>query len=82
MASSFEEEMALFETIESESDQSQRSQSQDSQDSLSGSLSMNDIVLGNKRKWGRREAPVLDPTKDSLIFQQLDIEHYVGKFLY
>nr|XP_021189577.2 DNA polymerase delta catalytic subunit [Helicoverpa armigera] len=30
-------------------------------------------------KWSRPEPPILDPRKDKLIFQQLDIDHYNGQ---
>ena len=29
-------------------------------------------------RWKRPELPEIDPKKDKLIFQQLDIDHYIG----
>lgn len=29
-------------------------------------------------KWSRPNPPSIDPSKDALIFQQLDLDHYVG----
>lgn len=30
-------------------------------------------------KWSRPEPPKLDPQSDALIFQQIDIENYIGQ---
>ena len=30
-------------------------------------------------KWHRPPLPSLDASKDALVFQQLDLEHYIGK---
>lgn len=30
-------------------------------------------------KWRRPDLPFLDVSKDALIFQQLDLDHYIGK---
>ena len=80
-SSTFEEELALFETIESESDHSQFSQSQGSQDSVQNNLNANTDFMTNRSKWSRPSPPNIDPSKDSLIFQQLDIDNYVGRLL-
>lgn len=77
---SFEEELALFETIESETDRSQRSLSQDSQGSVS-SARVSDIAVSNRNRWCRAEPPLLVPSKDKLVFQQIEIDNYVGKKL-
>ena len=77
---SFEEELALFETIESETDRSQRSLSQDSQESVS-SAKVSEIVVSNRNRWSRAEPPLLVPSKDKLVFQQIEIDNYVGKEL-
>ena len=79
-SSSFEEELALFNTIESESDFSQKSQSQESQDSINGSSGTHNVVAANRNKWSRPDPPKIDPSKESLIFQQLDIDNYIGEF--
>ena len=80
VSSTFEEELALIESLESESEPSQTSQSQESQDSMKSSLVKHDEFMSNCSKWRRPSPPSLDPSKDSLIFQQLDIDNYVGKF--
>ena len=76
---SFEEELALFEVIESESEPSQQSQKYDSQESVAG---ISDIVAQNKNRWCRPAPPTIDPSKDSLVFQQFEIENYVGEILF
>ena len=78
-SSTFEEELALIDTIESESDHSQFSQSQESQDSVQNNLNTNTDFMTNRSKWSRPSPPNLDPSKDNLIFQQLDIDNYVGR---
>lgn len=30
------------------------------------------------KKWARPNMPNLDPKKDAVIFQQIDIDHYTG----
>ncbi|XP_065070198.1 DNA polymerase delta catalytic subunit-like [Rhopilema esculentum] len=75
---SFEEELALFEVIESESEPSQQSQKYDSQESVAG---ISDIVAENKNRWCRPAPPTIDPSKDSLVFQQFEIDNYVGSHL-
>lgn len=32
-------------------------------------------------KWSRPPPPVLDPKKDALIFQQIEVDHYNGNSL-
>lgn len=76
--STFEEELALYETFGSDSEFSQQTQSQGSQESINGSISTSDIVIANKSRWSRPSLPAIDPSKDNLVFQQLDIENYVG----
>ncbi len=82
MPSSFEEELALFETIESESQKSEYSQesSQGSQ-KMNGNDSSGDgpaAVVGNSL-WSRAAPPQLNPGKDKLVFQQLELDDYIGK---
>ena len=31
-------------------------------------------------KWSRPEPPALNPLKDGLCFQQIEVDHYTGKF--
>ena len=33
----------------------------------------------SQSKWQRPLLPPLDPAKDSITFQQLDLDHYIGK---
>ncbi len=33
------------------------------------------------RRWGRPPLPELDAAKDALIFQQLELDHYIGELL-
>lgn len=33
-------------------------------------------------KWIRPSIPEKDPTKDSVVFQQIDLDYYVGKFIF
>jgi DNA polymerase delta subunit 1 len=48
--------------------------------SLQDSDATKDSTRGNpKAKWKRPPIPALDPEKDSIEFQQLDVENYVGK---
>ena len=79
-SSTFEEELALLDTLETESELSQSSQSQESQDSVKSNLIKNNDFMSNRSKWRRPNSPYLNPSKDSLIFQQLDIDNYVGRF--
>ncbi len=32
-------------------------------------------------RWSRPPVPPFDPKKDKIVFQQLDVDHYVGKWL-
>jgi DNA polymerase delta subunit 1 len=31
------------------------------------------------QRWSRPELPVFESSKDPIIFQQIDIDHYIGK---
>lgn len=37
-------------------------------------------TLQSSAKWSRPAPPKLDPKKDALIFQQIDIDHYNGLY--
>jgi hypothetical protein len=37
------------------------------------------IKLFLVRRWGRPPLPDLDTAKDALIFQQLELDHYIGE---
>ena len=32
-----------------------------------------------KSKWSRPQVPRFDPAKDAIVFQQLEVDHYVGE---
>ncbi|PIK45708.1 putative DNA polymerase delta catalytic subunit [Apostichopus japonicus] len=68
--SSFEEELALLEKIQAE-----EPGSSDYTDSSSGR------AFSGESSWKRPDAPTLDVHKDAVVFQQLDLEHYLGKQL-
>ncbi|PIK37764.1 DNA polymerase delta catalytic subunit [Apostichopus japonicus] len=68
--SSFEEELALLEKIQAE-----EPGSSDYTDSSSGR------AFSGESSWKRPDAPTLDVQKDAVVFQQLDLEHYLGKQL-
>ena len=73
---SFEEELALLESVERESSQSQN----DSQSSVGTGGTCNELDGVNSLHWKRPKAPALNPNEDKLVFQQIDLDHYVGKF--
>ncbi|XP_060084003.1 DNA polymerase delta catalytic subunit-like [Ylistrum balloti] len=69
----FEDELALFDEMESE---------------LKGDVDMADEVAGDgpdnvptSTKWSRPPAPILNPKKDSMTFQQMDVDYYIGKHM-
>lgn len=63
--STFEEELAMFESIDYEEGGTSQLPS-----SQGGSQ--------QRHKWRRPPLPNLDPSSDAIIFQQIDIDHYVG----
>jgi DNA polymerase delta subunit 1 len=45
----------------------------------------NDVALGDgpenqqtSQKWARPDLPPINPKTDAVVFQQLDVDHYVG----
>ncbi|KFM62169.1 DNA polymerase delta catalytic subunit, partial [Stegodyphus mimosarum] len=69
--SNFEEELALMDEMEDEF----RSQSLESQE-----CSAEDIESEPSNvKWARPQSPALNPSQDPVIFQQLDLDYYVGQ---
>ncbi|KAJ8024189.1 DNA polymerase delta catalytic subunit [Holothuria leucospilota] len=68
--SSFEEELAYLEKIEAE----ESGGVMETDQSKSG-------VTKKELLWERPDPPTLDETKDKVVFQQLDLEHYLGKQL-
>nr|XP_006813424.1 PREDICTED: DNA polymerase delta catalytic subunit-like [Saccoglossus kowalevskii] len=68
--SAFEEELASLEKEESEKSQSQGSTNGNS------TLSTESFT---DNKWGRPPAPLLNEKTDNIIFQQIDVDHYLGQ---
>ena len=77
----FAAELALFETIESErtSDKSQ-TDSQESQGEIVN-VRVSPAGTGGSAKWCRPDPPQLDTAKEKFIFQQLEIDDYVGEYI-
>ena len=73
---SFEEELALLDSVERDS-QSSKTDSQ----SQHAAEHKQRLTQNRTNKWRRPDAPNLDPKKDALIFQQIEVEHYTGKQL-
>eukprot|EP00057_Strongylocentrotus_purpuratus_P014925 XP_011669399.1 PREDICTED: DNA polymerase delta catalytic subunit-like [Strongylocentrotus purpuratus] len=70
----FEEELALMEQIESEW------QGTNGSEQGSVPLPSSDPKSQSKHpKWPRPPLAPIDPSKDSIVFQQIDLEHYIGK---
>ena len=40
---------------------------------------VDDIETDRIKQWKRPEPPQIDPTKDTFLFQQIDIDQYIGK---
>jgi len=72
--SSFEEDLALIDALEKES---QSESSQNTQDSVSSLPPARQEGQGNE-KWRRAPVAPIDPDKDSIIFQQMEVDNYVG----
>ena len=37
------------------------------------------VYEASSGKWSRPQVPPIDPKKDSVVFQQVEVEHYIGK---
>ncbi|XP_029781128.1 DNA polymerase delta catalytic subunit isoform X1 [Suricata suricatta] len=75
--SQFEEELALMEEMEAE----HRLQEQEEellQPALEGAVDGQFSPMAIDARWLRPSPPSLDPETEPLIFQQLEIDHYVG----
>ncbi len=72
LPSSFEEELALLESMDTE--EFEVTPTSTPSTSQQGSTQQ-------KRKWARPPPPNFDPSTDPLIFQQIDIDQYVGSHL-
>ena len=73
---SFEDDLMLMAAI------SEESQSQDnSQQSVgAGSECQNLSLIGSNNNWKRPSLPKIDPTKDAIVFQQMEVDYYTGEF--
>ncbi|XP_013418997.1 DNA polymerase delta catalytic subunit [Lingula anatina] len=67
--STFESELAMLEDMEN--DMMQESESQEI-------LGEGPEYMTTSVKWSRPPLPSIDPKKDTIIFQQLDLDHYTG----
>ena len=38
-----------------------------------------DIAGDRIKRWKRPDPPQIDPSKESLVFQQLEVDHYIGR---
>ena len=70
--SHFEEELALLEEIEAEG----HGDSPEMMDM--DTAGPDDDSTDFNAKWARPPLPALDPKKDSVAFQQLDLDYYIG----
>ncbi|GFR97478.1 DNA polymerase [Elysia marginata] len=73
--SQFEEELALLEEIEAEG----RSQGHEMMDT--DSPGPEDNSAGFNASWARSPLPPIDPKKDAVAFQQLELDYYIGTHL-
>ncbi|XP_065673456.1 DNA polymerase delta catalytic subunit isoform X2 [Hydra vulgaris] len=73
--SSFEEDLAFIESLEIES-QSTNSGSQNDELYIPTRQ-----LTSNSTKWRRPYLPVINPDTDTIIFQQLEVDHYTGSAL-
>ena len=65
---SFEDELAFLESVEEEEEMNSDPSSSQSQSSQGS----------QRRKWKRPAPPSIDPGHDSVTFQQIEIDHYIG----
>ncbi|GFT38521.1 DNA polymerase delta catalytic subunit [Nephila pilipes] len=70
--SNFEEELALMEDLEEEF----QAQSLESLESTGEDI---DSSQSANAKWARPPPPEIKPSTDSVVFQQLDIDYYIGQ---
>ncbi|XP_051905089.1 DNA polymerase delta catalytic subunit [Hippocampus zosterae] len=70
--SHFEEELSMFDDVDMDSEE------------LEGQAGHDVIPVGDlfsadlNPRWRRPHAPALDPSSDSLVFQQIDLDYYLG----
>ncbi|XP_023382403.1 DNA polymerase delta catalytic subunit-like [Pteropus vampyrus] len=77
--SQFEEELALMEEMEAEHRLQEREE-EGLQPGLEGAADGQFSPTTIDARWLRPAPPPLDPQTEPLIFQQLEIDHYVGEF--
>uniref|UniRef100_A0A8C5GVQ9 DNA polymerase n=1 Tax=Gouania willdenowi TaxID=441366 RepID=A0A8C5GVQ9_GOUWI len=73
--SQFEEELLMFDEAEMESEEMERQTGHDVIPVGKCDLFSTDL----NPRWHRPHAPSLNPSSDTLIFQQVDLDHYLGK---
>ncbi|XP_068383937.1 DNA polymerase delta catalytic subunit [Eschrichtius robustus] len=75
--SQFEEDLALMEEMEAEH-RLQEQEEEELQSALEGAADGQLSPTAIDARWLRPSPPTLDPQTEPLIFQQLEIDHYVG----
>ncbi|XP_069312907.1 DNA polymerase delta catalytic subunit [Eulemur rufifrons] len=75
--SQFEEELAMMEEMEAEH-RLQEQEEEELQAALEGATEGQLSLSAIDPRWLRPTPPPLDPQEEPLIFQQLEIDHYVG----
>lgn len=70
----FEEELEFFESMEQDSTSTSWTCT-----ALSSSDVMNSSCPQQGRRWRRPDLPQITPARNTLVFQQIDIDHYIGE---
>nr|CAI9697724.1 unnamed protein product [Rangifer tarandus platyrhynchus] len=76
--SQFEEELALMEEMEAERRLQEQEEEEELQSALEGVADGQFSPTATDARWLRPTPPTLDPQTEPLIFQQLEIDHYVA----
>ncbi|OWK15593.1 POLD1 [Cervus elaphus hippelaphus] len=76
--SQFEEELALMEEMEAERRLQEQEEEEELQSALEGAADGQFSPTATDARWLRPTPPTLDPQTEPLIFQQLEIDHYVA----
>ena len=69
---SFEDQLAFLESVEQEEEEEAMNSGPSNSQSSQGS---------QRRKWKRPPPPSIDPSSDSVTFQQIEIDHYIGEHI-
>uniref|UniRef100_A0A672GC86 DNA polymerase n=1 Tax=Salarias fasciatus TaxID=181472 RepID=A0A672GC86_SALFA len=71
--SQFEEELLMFEELEMDAEEMEGQAAHDV-------IPVGDLFSADLNpRWPRPPAPKLDPSSDTLVFQQIDLDHYMGE---